>query len=142
MTASNARRFRFVLGLLLAATIPTPGRLTAEPQKADVPKLAGTWTWTWKDRVGNTHKHVMEVEGTGAKLAAREIFDEQLPVRVSNLTLTGKAIQFNVVRGENKAEYKGKVSDKDHIQGKVVVTTGGEATEFVWKAERRKDVPK
>lgn len=142
MTASTARRYRIVLGFLIVTAAPVALRLPAQAQTQEVSKIAGAWTWTWKDRVGNTHRHVMEVEGTGTKLAAREIFDEQLPVRVTNLTLDGAAIKFTVVRGETKSEYKGKVADKDHMNGKVLVSTGGEATEFVWKAERRKEVPK
>ena len=62
---------------------PEPAR-AAEP-----PKLAGTWTWTWKDRIGETHRHILEVEGVGTKLAARELFDDQPAVAVSNLTLDG-----------------------------------------------------
>ncbi len=106
----------------------------------DPPKLAGTWTWTWKDPQGETHRHVLEVEGIGTKLAARERFDDLAPVRVSDLKLDGKKIQFTVVRGAKRSDYKGVVADPDPdtMSGKVTITQEGQPTEFLWKAQREK----
>lgn len=142
MITSNSRRQTLwpALGLVAAACLSAGGRLDAQTEAT--PALAGTWTWTWKDGTGNTHRHVLEVEGTGTKLAAREIFDSQEPVRVGKIAVDGKAVKFTVLRGPNKSDYNGKVADADHINGTVVVTTNGQATEFPWKAERRKDIPK
>jgi hypothetical protein len=132
------RAFRLLPALLLAASAAV-----ADAQaSADEPKLAGTWTWTWKDGTGNTHRHILEVEGVGKTLAAREIFDDQAPVRVTNLKLNGQSVQFTVVRGERRADYSGKVDGPDTINGTVTTTAMGQTSEFVWKAERRKDVPK
>ncbi|GAC1451358.1 MAG: hypothetical protein NVSMB9_36300 [Isosphaeraceae bacterium] len=135
-------RVRLPIGLLFAWGAFSPLAFHAHSEETDVPKIAGTWTWTWDDPTGKTHRHVLEVEGTGTKLAAREIFDEQQPVKVANLTLDARAIKFSVVRGDRKADYSGKVADSDHINGTVLVTADGATTEFVWKAERRKDIPK
>jgi hypothetical protein len=138
----RARRWAPALGLL-ALWPALSGKLPAQSADATEPKLAGTWTWTWKDAGGQTHRHTMEVEGVGAKLAAREIFDREPSVRVENLKLDGKAVRFRVVRGPRKAEYSGKVGDADHINGTVTVTAGdGVAVENVWKAERTKNIPK
>jgi len=105
---------------------------------ADLPKLAGSWTWSWKDKDGKTHRHLLEVEGIGTKLAARERFDDLSPVPVSQLKLDGKQVHFSVVRNEHRADYTGVVADADTINGTVLVTNDGQATEFVWKATRQK----
>ena len=104
---------------------------------ADVPDLTGTWTWTWKGPNDVEHKHTLIVEGTNAKLAAREQFDDLAPVLVRDLALSGSQLKFTVVRGEQRAEYRGVVDDSRTINGKVVVTRDGQPTEFVWKARRQ-----
>lgn len=132
------------LALVLVSMVAVSNALLAQTtkSKSEVPKLAGTWTWTWKDREGTTHRHVMEVEGTGTKVAARETFDDQEQVRVSDLKLDGNSVRFTVVRDGRKADYSGKVADADHINGTVTTKTGDDSNEFPWKAERRKDIPK
>jgi len=128
---------------LLAASALAPATARARGEDAaETPALSGTWTWTWKDKDGQTHRHVIEVEGLGTKLAAREIFDDETPVKVKDLTLKGKDLKFTVVRGERRSDYSGKVADADHINGTVTVTTDGTASDFEWKAERSKKVPK
>jgi hypothetical protein len=102
------------------------------------PKLTGSWTWTWKDPQGVEHRHVMEIEGVGPKLAARERFDDLPPVAVSNLKLGGNNIKFTVVRGEKRADYRGVAADSDTMNGKVSITQEGQTTEFLWKATRVK----
>jgi hypothetical protein len=133
------------LGLLAAAAVvfAANSRQSAQAQSPTVPGLAGAWTWTWKDHNGQTHRHVLQVEGLDTKLAARETFDDEPPVRAETLKFKDKTLRFTVTRGPRRAEYTGKLSDPDHLNGTVVVTTGeGQATEHVWKAERRKDLPK
>jgi len=140
MVTPTARGFRFALALVVATLLSTAGHSPA--QSPEPPKLAGTWTWSWKDRIGETHRHTLEVEGVGTKLAARELFDDLPAVKVSNLALEGTSIRFTVVRDTRKADYNGKVADADHINGTVTILTGEQSQEFGWKAERRKDVPK
>lgn len=128
----NSRRNVFVALLALATG------LSLGPSKAgaaDVPKLAGNWTWTWKDRSGEEHRHVLEVEGMGSKLAARERFDDEKAVKVEGLKLDGKSIRFAVVRDGKRADYSGVVADSSTINGTVLVTIDGQATEHVWKAK-------
>jgi hypothetical protein len=124
--------------LLLTVGLWVPS--SSPGQKPDVSTLAGTWTWSWKDPEGKTHKHVLEVEGVDRALAAREIFDEEQPVKATGLTFDGKTVKFTVVRGERRADYTGKLDGKDKINGTVTTTTtaSGQTNEFVWKAERRK----
>jgi hypothetical protein len=133
--------FRLAVSILVVSAAAAGGGMAAEP--AAPAALAGTWTWTWKDPKGQTHRHVIEVEGTGKALAAQEVFDELPPVRVTNLKVEGNNVRFTVVRGRKRSDYSGKIADPDHINGTVLVADGeGQATEFVWKAERRKDIPK
>ncbi|MHC5538616.1 hypothetical protein ACYOEI_10370 [Singulisphaera rosea] len=128
----NSRRHAFVAVLTLAAGLsiglPKAGA-------ADIPKLAGSWTWTWKDRNGEEHRHVLEVEGMGTKLAARERFDDEKAVKVEGLKLEGKSLRFAVVRDGKRADYSGVVADSSTINGTVLVTLDGQATEHVWKAK-------
>jgi hypothetical protein len=124
----------FSLGLLLAA----PSAFTATSHAADeAPNLAGTWIWSWKDPEGGTHRHVLEVEGIGGKLAAREQFDNLAPVPALDLQLMGKTVRFTVVRGERRADYQGVMADRDTINGKVKVTSEGQTTEDLWEATRK-----
>ena len=109
---------------------------------ADAPSdLAGTWTWSWKDPAGTTHQHVLEVEGVGSKLAAREEFDGLGPVPSREIRLDGKSVWFTVVRGDRRADYHGVFADRDTINGTVKVTAEGGTTEFRWEATR-KPLPK
>ncbi len=131
------RNLLVALSLLPAVLVPVATARSADaPKAADVPKMAGTWNWTWKDKDGKTHRHILEVEGIGKKLAARERFDKLPPVAVTDLKLDGKNIRFAVVRGEHRADYSGVVVDANTINGTVKVTDEGEASEFVWEAKR------
>ncbi|WP_406694633.1 hypothetical protein V5E97_26585 [Singulisphaera sp. Ch08] len=116
-------------GLLITVTFQ------ANTRAEDVPKLAGNWTWTWKDTAGETHRHVLEIEGLGTKIAARERFDDLPAVRVTDLKLVGKKVRFSVVRDSRKAEYSGVVADDLRaINGTVTITTDEQSIEFPWKA--------
>jgi hypothetical protein len=126
------------VALLAAAILPVVNASTGD----DTPKLAGTWTWTWKDQLGNTHLHRLEVEGNGPTLSAREVFDDESPVPARDLKFENGTLRFTVVRGERRAEYTGKLPDPDHIQGTVAVTTEGNTASFEWNAERRTPAPK
>ena len=83
------------------------------------------------------HRHVLEIEGTGSKLAGRERFDEEGPVRVTEIKSEGKKVQFTVVRGGHRAEYSGVMDKADQINGTVTTTDSGESQESIWKAERK-----
>lgn len=99
--------------------------------------LAGTWTWSWKDPKGDKHTHILEVEGMGTKLAARERFDDLPPVVVSKLTFDGKSVRFTVVRGNRRAAYSGVLDKADTINGTVTITTDGQSEEHEWQAKRK-----
>jgi len=131
-TRTLVRAFSLI-GLLAAHPSITPTCRAAD----EIPNLAGTWTWSWKDPEGGTHRHVLEVEGIGAKLAAREQFDNLAPVPALDFQLRGKTVRFTVVRGERRADYDGVVADRDTINGKVKVTSKGQTTEDLWNATRK-----
>lgn len=122
------------LFLLLAAGLAPA--FAADPKPAASP-LAGTWTWKWQDEKGDTHRHVLEVEGAGSKVAAREEFDDMPAVKVEDLKLEGKSVRFTVRRGERRTEYKGKLEGDDTINGKVTVLVDGQNNEFGWTATRK-----
>jgi hypothetical protein len=124
-----------VLGLGLPAAL--------DDDKDKAPDLAGTWTWEWKDGQGETHRHVLEVEGKGSTLSARERFDDQEAVKVSDLKQDGKKVTFSVLRGDRRASYSGTVETADTINGKVTVSTeGGQPNEYGWTARREPTKPK
>jgi hypothetical protein len=128
---------RLALGLAIGALLAAP--VLASPAQ-DPPRLAGSWAWKWKDAQGETHRHVLELEGEGAKLAGRERFDDAPAVKVDNLKVDGKTIQFSVSRGERMSLYKGTVASAGIINGLVTVTEKGQANEFGWTATREAGV--
>ena len=77
------------------------------------------------------------MEGLGAKLAAREQFDDLEPVPARDLRLDGKSLRFTIIRGDRRADYHGIVADRDTINGTVKVTAMGETTENRWEASRK-----
>ena len=83
-----------------------------------------------------THKHVLEVEGSGEKLSARERFDDEEPVKVTDLKLTDKKVSFSVSREKRQASYSGTLKSADLIEGLVNTSTGGQTSEFGWEARR------
>jgi hypothetical protein len=121
----------FSAASLLATPIVSPSR-AAEPND-----LSGTWVWSWKDAAGATHRHVLEVEGTGADLAARERFDDQEPVKATELKRDGKQVRLVVVRGDRRSEYSGVLADATTINGTVTVKQGEQTNDYPWKATRR-----
>lgn len=130
-----APRLRFAAFALFGGGLLFGWPIAGASRAADVPKLAGNWTWTWKDAAGDTHRHILEVEGLGEKLAARERFDDEPAVKVAELSLDGRKVKFSVVRDKRRAEYSGVVADDDKtINGTVNVTVDGQTNEFVWKA--------
>ncbi|MDR3635510.1 MAG: hypothetical protein P4L84_17020 [Isosphaeraceae bacterium] len=107
------------------------------PSRADGPTdLSGTWSWTWTDAAGRLHRHVLEVEGIGSVLAARERFDDQDPVKVSDVKREGKNVRLTAVRGDRRAEYRGVLADASTINGTVSVKEGEQTTDYPWKATR------
>jgi hypothetical protein len=116
----------------LAVAIGAPRAVLA----AGPDDLAGSWTWTWKDGQGKTHKHVLDVESAAGKLAARERFDDEESVKVDDLKVKGDDVSFVVKRKARTAEYKGKLIGGKTINGIVNVAVNGEAQEFQWTAER------
>jgi hypothetical protein len=116
----------------LTLAVAEPG--SARPAGPD--DLVGTWTWTWKDGEGKTHKHILDVESSGGKLAARERFDDQAAVKVDDLKLTGDEVFFSAKREGRMAEYKGKLLAGKTINGVVNVAVNGQDQEFQWTAER------
>lgn len=113
-----------------------PALFVASALAADAPDLSGTWVWTWKDPAGQTHRHVLEIEGVGGKLAARERFDDEAPVKAAELQRDGKNVRLTVVRGDHRAEYSGVLADPNTINGTVTIKQGEKTTDYSWKATR------
>lgn len=135
----SARPLRCLTPLALALTLTAAGAVDEEATPAD---LAGTWTWSWKDAQGTTHKHVLEVESAGGKLTARERMDDLEPVKVGDLKRTGDRVTFSVLRGDTRAAYDGKLADADTINGDVMVTPANNIVEeYGWTARREASTP-
>lgn len=118
-----------VLSLGIAAT----GLAAADPPMA----MAGTWRWKWSDAEGVVHHHVLEVEGKGKTLSARERFDDEKPVKIDDMKIDGKTVTFSVLRGQHRAAYKGKFKTADHIDGTVGVNDAEDPVEeYGWSADR------
>lgn len=129
---------RVALGLALAALF-APFALASPPTtpaEDSPPDLAGTWTWKWKDANGETHKHTLELEGSGANMVGRERFDDTPAVKVENLKLDGKTLSFAATHDKRRSTYKGEVRSKDTIVGTVTVAIEGQASEYGWTATR------
>jgi hypothetical protein len=117
-----------------AALSPTGWRPAVAAEPAD---LSGTWTWTWNDPTGTLHRHVLEVEGVGPDLAARERFDDEEPVKASEVKFDGKNVRLTVVRGDRESQYRGVLADPNTINGTVTVKQREEKNDYPWKATRR-----
>lgn len=104
---------------------------------ADAPELAGSWTWEWKDGQGTLHHHILNVEGTGTTVAARERFDDLAPVKVDDLKVQDRKVSFSVQRDKRRAVYSGTLDEADVINGKVSVTGEDQSTnQYTWTARR------
>src|ERR1700736_4501343 len=97
------RTRRMTLGLMLGLSLLGLAAAVAD----DNVNLIGTWTWSWKGPQGEMHRHVLEVEGRGRRLAARERVDDMQPVRVADLKVVGKKVNFSVRRDDRVATYFG-----------------------------------
>ncbi len=126
---SNRRTFLAAASAILIG--PALAGAADEP-----PKLAGTWTWKWKDAQGETHRHILEVEGAGTKMTATERYDDQKGIKADDLRLDGKTITFSVKRDGKLSAYKGTVASAETINGHVTVTMDGMETEFGWTASK------
>ncbi len=137
MKTARLAKFRgLALAFSLSLLMPPPSMAGAD----DAANLAGTWSWVWKDAEGITHRHVLEVEGSGSTLSARERFDDQAPVKINDLKVVGKKVDFSVLRGDRRAAYTGSIASADTINGQVIVTgEGGQPSEFGWTAQRESE---
>ena len=126
------------LGVILGAILVCPILLIVPTQADDtIPKLAGTWTWKWKDALGETHQHTLEVEGEGKTMVARERYDNEKSIKVDKIELDGEKLTIAVTRGDRHSVYVGKIADADTINGLVTVNTEGQpVSEFGWTAKR------
>lgn len=128
-------------GLFVALCLGTTTACLADDGKSadgEKPmKMAGTWRWKWTDAKGVIHHHVLEVEGEGKTLSARERFDDEKPVKINDMKVEGKTVTFSVTRGDHHAAYKGKFKSDDHIDGTVDVNERQEVSEeYGWSADR------
>ena len=121
----------------LSLTILTLGLFARADEPA--PEVVGRWTWKWTDAKNETHKHLLVVERVGGKLSGREKHDDVEAIKVDDLKVDGRKVEFVVKRGERTAKYSGKFTDADTIDGTVTVT-GAEATgqdsSYGWTAGR------
>jgi hypothetical protein len=128
----SARHRACLTGVVLTLLIGPSWAASTDGPKS----VAGTWSWTWKDGEGKTHKHVLDLEAAGDKLTGRERFDDLDSVKVDDLKLRDGELTFVVTRGPRRAEYTGKLVGTKVINGQVNVAIQGQSTEYQWTAER------
>lgn len=136
MTFNCTRRS---LGLALSVLVIASLTSSCSVARADdePPKLAGTWTWKWKDSNGETHRHTLEVEGEGAKMVARERYDDKAAIKVEKIKIDGKKVTISIDRKDRHSVYVGTIASTDTINGTVTVSTEGSPnSEFGWTATR------
>ncbi|MDB5350237.1 MAG: hypothetical protein JWN86_1484 [Planctomycetota bacterium] len=130
--ATIAKRAAFAGGLALLTG------LGLGPRVRDADVLVGSWSWSYKDGQGVMHTHVLEVEGTGDKIAARERMDQKPAVKVTDIKVTGGKVTFTVLRDKHRSSYSGKLKGKSSnlIDGLVTVSDGGQTNEYGWQAKK------
>ncbi len=134
------RPLTFAVSTLVFAVLVSVQTQTARSADEPTPRFEGFWTWRWEDEDGTIHKHRLNVERAGDKLAASERFDDEDPVEVEELELKGQQVSFVVPRGKLRAFYTGKFASDDTINGEVQVTNAaGLVEKYGWTAKR---VPK
>lgn len=132
-----------LLSFIVAAGLGLPPAATPTPSPApDDPRpLVGVWAWSWKDEQGTLHQHALVVEPSGDSVAARERYDEEPPIAVTDLKLDGKMVSFTVLRGKRRSAYTGTLKARDLIEGLVNVAIEGQTAEYGWEAKREPAKP-
>lgn len=117
--------------------------MTSSLQAADKPNVAGSWTWTTKNRSGDEVKNTLKLKVDGDKITGTISGANNSEIEIKDAKLKDNELTFDVVRERNgnefKTSYTGKV-EGDTITGKIKRPgrNGGEGRSTDWKATREK----
>jgi len=130
-----------ICGLSLALIIAVhPSALGQEQTNA--PSLEGTWKWTFTMPDGGLVTPRLKLKRDGDQLTGTSRFRAGTETPVTNLTVNGDEVSFQVVRERDGQEITTRYTGKwngDAISGKVVSNWNGEDQTYDWEARRLTD---
>ena len=127
----------------LAVLVMASPLWAADDVKTNSP-LDGTWRWDFTMPDSGKITPTLRVKtGEGGVLTGVTRFRAGTSTPVTNLTLTGSAVSFEVVRerdGEQTVTHYSGTLSGDKIKGKMVSTWTGQNESYDWEAVRYSDV--
>lgn len=103
------------------------------------PTLEGSWRWNFVMPDGTTNRPKLRFTVTEGQLSGRTSFRAGAEVPVTNLTVNGDQVQFQVIRRRSDRDvvttYSGRWNDQA-IKGKIESDWAGEKQVFDWEATR------
>jgi len=106
------------------------------------PSLEGTWKWTFTMPDGSQVTPRLDLKLADGKLAGATRFRAGSEMPITNLTVTGSAVSFEVVREREGAQVVTRYSgdwNGDSIKGKIVSNWTGSEETYDWEARRVTD---
>jgi hypothetical protein len=125
------------LSLALLCSLSLVRANAAEGAKASDP--TGKWTWSMTTPNGETRTSTLNLKKEGDKLTGTVTGRQGNEVPISNGTVKGDEISFEVVREREGNKFTSKFSGKvagDTIKGKSEFNINGEARSRDWEAKR------
>src|SRR6266853_1983222 len=117
-----------------------PSALAQEPTNA--PSLEGTWKWTFTMPDGGLVTPRLKLKRDGDQLTGTSRFRAGTETPITNLTVNGDEVSFQVVRERDGQEITTRYTGKwngDAISGKVASNWNGEDQSYDWEARRLTD---
>ena len=120
----------------------TPWAAAADLTPGPLPALEGTWKWTFKMPDGSQVEPSLRLRREAGKLTGTTRFRPGSQESITNLTVLGNEMSFQVVRQRDGQEtltrYAGKL-DGNTLKGKIVSNWSGEDQSYDWEARRLPD---
>ena len=129
-----------VVAAALAACVLLPSGESADaPELKKAPTLEGTWRWSFVMPDGTTNRPKLRFAVDEGRLIGKTSFRVGTETPVTNLTVNGDQVQFQVIRRRSDRDvvttYSGKWNDQA-IKGKIESDWAGEKQTFDWEATR------
>ena len=103
----------------------------------------GTWRWKFIMPDGTETRPSLRLKRNGDQLVGTTKFRPNAETAVTNLTISGDQIAFDVIRERNgqpiKTRYEG-LAEGDKIKGKIISNWSGTEQSYPWEARRAADV--
>lgn len=136
----NTRVALISMAAVVAAAVMIPrGESADSPDLKKAPTLEGTWRWNFVMPDGTTNRPKLRFTVDEGQLTGKTSFRSGNETTVTNLSVTGDQVSFQVVRRRNDRDvvttYTGKWNDQA-IKGKIESDWAGEKQSFDWEATR------